>query len=100
MKSLNWILRLVPILPKEQAQNPVAEGWLQGQPDQGIQTHDYPWLYEVPDEFAGKIKEAHITGLVSEAGSAWGVRTRAIPLVPEGNIRHMGKIASETMATV
>lgn len=51
----------------------------------------------MPAEFAGKIKEAHITldlypkleALASQDKGSAG---------PEGNIRHMGKIASETMA--
>ena len=63
----------------------------------GFKRTVYPWLYEVPAEFAGKIKEAHITldlypkleALASQDKGGAG---------PEGNIRHMGKIASETMA--
>ena len=62
----------------------------------GFKRTVYPWLYEVPAEFAGKIKEAHITldlypklkALASQDKGGAG---------PEDNIRHMGKIASETM---
>jgi hypothetical protein len=41
-------------------QNPGAEGWLQGQPEAWLQAHALPTLYEIPDQFKGKIKLPHV----------------------------------------
>ena len=51
----------------------------------------------MPAEFAGKIKEAHTTRDLYPNPEALASQDKG-GAGPEGNIRHMGKIASETMA--
>lgn len=63
----------------------------------GFKRTHYPWLYEVPEEFAGKIKLPHIDLDLYPKLEAMGSQDTGGP-VPEGNIRHKGKIASTTMA--
>lgn len=63
----------------------------------GFKRTHYPWLYEVPEEFAGKIKLPHIDLDLYPKLEAMGSQDNTGP-VPEGNIRHKGKIASTTMA--
>lgn len=63
----------------------------------GFKRTHYPWLYEVPEEFAGKIKLPHIDLDLYPKLEAMGSQDNAGSL-PEGNIRHKGKIASTTMA--
>lgn len=86
-----------PNLPKSKLKTLSLKDGYKDNQIKGFKRTVYPWLYEVPVEFAGKIKEAHITldlypkleALASQDKGGSG---------PEGNIRHMGKIASETMA--
>ncbi len=86
-----------PNLPKSKLKTLSLKDGYKDNQIKGFKRTVYPWLYEVPAEFAGKIKEAHITldlypkleALASQDKGGAG---------PEGNIRHMGKIASETMA--
>lgn len=63
----------------------------------GFKRTHFPWLYEVPAEFVGKIKEAHIDLDLYPKLEAMATQERA-SAVPDGNIRHKGKIASSTMA--
>lgn len=63
----------------------------------GFKRTHYPWLYEVPEEFAGKIKLPHIDLDLYPKLEAMGSQDNSGP-IPEGNIRHKGKIASTTMA--
>ncbi len=86
-----------PNLPKSKLKTLSLKDGYKDNQIKGFKRTVYPWLYEVPAEFAGKIKEAHITldlypkleALASQEKGGAG---------PEGNIRHMCKIASETMA--
>ena len=86
-----------PNLPKSKLKTLSLKDGYKDNQIKGFKRTVYPWLYEVPAEFAGKIKEAHITldlypkleALASQDKGGAG---------PEGNIRHMGKVASETMA--
>lgn len=86
-----------PNLPKSKLKTLSLKDGYKDNQIKGFKRTVYPWLYEVPAEFAGKIKEAKITldlypkleALASQDKGGAG---------SEGNIRHMGKIASETMA--
>lgn len=53
-------------------------------------------MYETPAEFVGKIKEAHISLDLYPKLEALATQDKSG--LPDGNIRHMGKIAAETMA--
>ncbi|NDU80282.1 MAG: DEAD/DEAH box helicase family protein [Ferrovum sp.] len=63
----------------------------------GFKRKIFPWLYEVPAEFAGKIKEAHIVLDRYPKLEAMASRDRGSADV-DVNIRQKGKIAKETMA--
>jgi hypothetical protein len=88
-----------PNLPKNKLKTLSLKDGYKDNQIKGFKRTVYPWLYEVPAEFAGKIKEAHITldlypkleALASQDKGSAGPG-------PEGNIRHMGKISRETMA--
>lgn len=62
----------------------------------GFKRTHFPWLYEVPSEFVGKIKEAHISLDVYPKLEALATQDKSN--APDGNIRHEGKIAANTMA--
>lgn len=63
----------------------------------GFKRTHFPWLYEVPAEFVGKIKEAHIDLDLYPKLEAMATQERT-SAAPDSNIRHKGKIASSTMA--
>lgn len=85
-----------PNLPKSKLKTlSLKDGYKDNQINGFKRTH-FPWLYEVPAEFAGKIKPAHIT--LDLYPKLEALATQDKNNVPDSNIRHMGKISSETMA--
>ncbi|WP_301101480.1 DEAD/DEAH box helicase family protein [Propionivibrio sp.] len=86
-----------PNLPKSKLKTLSLKDGYKDNQIKGFKRTVYPWLYEVPAEFAGKIKEAHITLDLYPKLEALASQDKG-SVGPEGNIRHMGKIASETMA--
>ncbi|PUE28047.1 type III restriction endonuclease subunit R, partial [Limnohabitans sp. Jir61] len=85
-----------PNLPKNKLKTlSLKDGYKDNQVNGFKRTH-YPWLYETPEEFVGKIKEAHISLDLYPKLEALATQDKAN--ASEGNIRHMGKIAAETMA--
>lgn len=85
-----------PNLPKSKLKTlSLKDGYKDNQVNGFKRTH-FPWLYEVPAEFAGKIKPAHIT--LDLYPKLEALATQDKNNAPDSNIRHMGKIASETMA--
>jgi Type III restriction enzyme, res subunit len=63
----------------------------------GFKRTHFPWLYEVPAEFEGKIKAAHIELDLYPKIEAMSTQDKT-GTKPDGNIRNKGKIPSETMA--
>ena len=63
----------------------------------GFKRTHFPWLYEVPVEFAGKIKEAHIELDLYPKIEAMSTQSR-INIAADANTRKKGKIACDTMA--
>ena len=63
----------------------------------GFKRTHFPWLYEVPAEFKGKIKEAHIDLDLYPKIEAMSTLNKS-GTKSDVNIRHKGKIASDTMA--
>lgn len=63
----------------------------------GFKRTHFPWLYEVPAEFAGKIKPAQIELDLYPKIEAMSTKDNA-GAKPDSNVRHDGKIASATMA--
>lgn len=85
-----------PNLPKSKLKTlSLKDGYKDNQVNGFKRTH-FPWLYETPEEFVGKIKEAHIILDLYPKIEALATQDRASS--DDGNIRHMGKIAFETMA--
>jgi hypothetical protein len=85
-----------PNLPKSKLKTlSLKDGYKDNQVNGFKRTH-FPWLYEIPEEFVGKIKEAHISLDLYPKLEAFATQDKGI--VPDGNIRHMDKIAAETMA--
>lgn len=64
----------------------------------GFKRKHFPWLYEVPAEFAGKIKEAHIELDLYPKIEAMAAGTNLDNPGTVVNVRHTGKIATSTMA--
>ena len=62
----------------------------------GFKRTHFPWLYEVPVEFAGKIKAAHVEFDLYPKLEAMGTGDK-INDNQNVAIRHQGKIAAETM---
>ena len=86
-----------PNLPKGKLKTLSLKDGYKDNQIKGFKRTIYPWLYEVPAEFAGKIKEAHITLDMYPKIEAMGSQDKGAAIA-DGNVRHMGKIASETMA--
>lgn len=61
----------------------------------GFKRTHYPWLYEIPAEFAGKIKEPHIELDIYPKLEALATKSYS---QADGNLRHASKIAKSTMA--
>jgi hypothetical protein len=63
----------------------------------GFKRSHYPWLYEIPTRFAGKIKKPHIELDLYPRLEALNTLER-ITSAPLVSVRQQGKIASSTMA--
>ena len=87
-----------PNLPKTKLKTLSLKDGYKDNQVRGFKRTIYPWLYEVPIEFAGKIKEAHITLDMYPKLEAMGSQDKGNTAGSEVNIRQPGKIASETMA--
>ena len=63
----------------------------------GFKRTHFPWLYEVPAEFAGKIKDAHVELDLYPKIEAMSTQSKAkANTIANANTRKKGKIASET----
>jgi hypothetical protein len=84
-------------LPKSKLKTLALKDGYKDNQIKGFKRTHYPWLYEVPAEFVGKIKLPHIDLDLYPKLEAMGTQDR-ISGGAEGNIRSKGKIASATMA--
>lgn len=86
-------------LPKDKKLKTLAlkDGYKDNQIKGFKRTH-FPWLYEVPAEFTGKIKAPHIELDLYPKIEAMAAGKQLDGAPPAVNIRHKGKIAGETMA--
>jgi len=85
-----------PNLPKNKLKTLALKDGYKDNQIKGFKRTHFPWLYEVPTEFVGKIREAHIDLDLYPKLEAMG--TKEVSSGPDANIRHKGKIASSTMA--
>ncbi len=84
-------------LPKSKLKTLALKDGYKDNQVKGFKRTHFPWLYEVPAEFAGKIKVAHIDLDLYPKIEAMSTQDKA-SRVTEANVRNKGKIASETMA--
>jgi len=64
----------------------------------GFKRTHFPWLYEVPTEFTGKIKPAHIDLDLYPKIEAMAAGKQLDGGAPSVSVRQTGKISSDTMA--
>lgn len=86
-----------PNLPKSKLKTLALKDGYKDNQIKGFKRTHYPWLYEVPAEFEGKIKKAHIDLDLYPKIEAMSTQDKASVGV-DANIRKMGKIAADTMA--
>jgi hypothetical protein len=86
-----------PNMPKSKLKTLALKDGYKDNQIKGFKRTHFPWLYEVPVEFKGKIKEAHIDLDLYPKIEALSSKNQT-SIVPDTNIRHKGKIASGTMA--
>lgn len=86
-----------PNLPKSKLKTLAIKDGYKDNQIRGFKRTHFPWLYEVPEEFKGKIKEAHIDLDLYPKIEAMSTRDKG-GSTTEHNVRNVGKIAKETMA--
>ncbi|MBC8414378.1 type III restriction endonuclease subunit R, partial [bacterium] len=86
-----------PNLPKNRLKTLALKDGYKDNQIKGFKRTHFPWLYEVPAEFEGKIKEAHIELDLYPKIEAMSTQDKA-SAATDTTIRNKGKIASETMA--
>lgn len=93
--ELNFETR--PNMPKSNLKTLTLKDGYKDNQIKGFKRTHFPWLYEVPAEFAGKTKEAHIDLDLYPKIEAMSTQDKA-SATPDTNIRNKGKIPSDTMA--
>jgi len=83
-------------LPKNTLKTLALKDGCKDNQSNGFKRTCFPWLHEAPDEFRGKIKEAHIELDLYPKLEAMATKERRNTM-PDANIRHKGKIKAETM---
>lgn len=86
-----------PNVPKDKLKTLALKDGYKDNQKNGFKRKQYPWLYEIPAEFVGKIKKPHIELDLYpklEALNTQDMQPGAVPV----NVRKQGKIASSTMA--
>lgn len=86
-----------PNMPKSKLKTLALKDGYKDNQIKGFKRTHFPWLYEVPAEFKGKLKEAHIDLDLYPKIEAISSKDKT-SAVPDTNVRNMGKVASETMA--
>jgi hypothetical protein len=86
-----------PNVPKDKLKTLALKDGYKDNQKNGFKRSQYPWLYEIPAAFAGKIKKPHIELDLYpklEALNTQDMQPGAVPV----NVRKQGKIASSTMS--
>lgn len=86
-----------PNLPKSKLKTLALKDGYKDNQIKGFKRTHFPWLYEVPAEFQGKIKLPHIDLNLYPKIEAISTQDK-VGTAADPNIRNKGKIASETMA--
>jgi Type III restriction enzyme, res subunit len=85
-----------PNLPKSKLKTLALKDGYKDNQIKGFKRTHFPWLYEVPAEFEGKIKLPHIDLDLYPKIEAMSTQDKVSSA--DASIRYKGKIASETMA--
>ncbi len=85
-----------PNLPKSTLKTLALKDGYKDNQIKGFKRTHFPWLYEEPAEFKGKINDVHIDLDLYPKIEAMSTQDKA-NAVAEASIRNKGKIASETM---
>lgn len=96
MIELNFETR--PNMPKSKLKTLALKDGYKDNQIKGFKRTHFPWLYEVPAEFAGKIKEAHIDLDLYPKIEAMAAGKHLDGGAPAVNVRQTGKISAATMA--
>jgi len=86
-----------PNMPKAKLKTLALKDGYKDNQIKGFKRTHFPWLYEVPAEFEGKINKVHIDLDLYPKIEAMSTQDKA-SAAAEASIRNKGKIASETMA--
>jgi hypothetical protein len=92
--ELNFETR--PNMPKSNLKTLALKDGYKDNQIKGFKRTHFPWLYEVPTEFKGKTKEAHIDLDLYPKIEAMSTQDKA-STKPDINVRNKGKIPSNTM---
>ena len=84
-------------LPKSKLKTLALKDGYKDNQIKGFKRVHFPWLYEIPTEFEGKIKKAHIELDLYPKIEAMSTQEKASK-VADVNIRNKGKIPSDSMA--
>lgn len=87
-----------PNMPKNKLKTLALKDGYKDNQIKGFKRKHFPWLYEVPAEFAGKIKPAHIDLDLYPKIEAMAAGKQLDGGAPAVNVRQTGKISSVTMA--
>jgi hypothetical protein len=87
-----------PNLPKSKLKTLVLKDGYKDNQIKGFKRTHFPWLYEVPAEFEGKIKEAYIELDLYPKIEAMAAGNQLDGAAPAVNVRQTGKINMDTMA--
>lgn len=87
-----------PNMPKSKLKTLALKDGYKDNQIKGFKRKHFPWLYEVPAEFAGKIKEAHIDLDLYPKIEAMAAGRELDGGAPAVNVRQTGKISPATMA--
>ncbi|MBA4390025.1 MAG: type III restriction endonuclease subunit R, partial [Syntrophus sp. (in: bacteria)] len=87
-----------PNMPKSKLKTLALKDGYKDNQIKGFKRTHFPWLYEVPAEFAAKIKEAHIDLDLYPKIEAMAAGKQLDGGAPAINVRQTGKIGSATMA--
>ncbi|ABQ24806.1 DEAD/DEAH box helicase family protein [Geotalea uraniireducens] len=95
--ELNFETRLSPHFPKDKLKSLALKDGYKDNQRNGFKRKQFPWLYDIPAEFAGKIRTPHIELDLYPRLEALSSQDKGVG-TPVITVRQTGKIASATMA--
>jgi len=95
--ELNFETRPSPLFPKDKLKSLALKDGYKDNQKNGFKRKQFAWLYEIPANFAGKIKIPHIELDLYPRLEAMSSQDKGT-VTPAITIRQTGKVASTTMA--